>query len=47
MREKKVLAKGLERLSRRAVKNTAETRCMMYGHQPLAPKGLKSFLSSK
>ena len=47
MRKKKVLAKGLERLSRLAVRNTVETRCMMYGHQPLVPKEMKSFLSSK
>ncbi|MBR4670551.1 MAG: cyclic lactone autoinducer peptide [Butyrivibrio sp.] len=45
--EKKILAKGLEKLSRAAVKVNSENRCMMYGHQPLAPKGLKSFLSAK
>ena len=47
MREKKVLAKGLEKLSRLALKRSTDTRCIMWGHQPLAPKGLKDFLSSK
>ena len=46
-REKKLLAKGLEKLARTAVKVNSENRCFMYGHQPLEPKGIKNFLSAK
>ncbi|RKM53918.1 cyclic lactone autoinducer peptide [Butyrivibrio sp. X503] len=47
MREKNVLAKGLEKLSRKTLKVNSEKRCYMYLHQPREPKGIKNFLLSK